>query len=169
MNKAQKGFTLIELMIVIAIIGILAAIAIPQYQDYVTRSKITEGLNLSAAAETAVAETYQSLGHLPVTDNTADPNSYGLPVNLSITGKYVSAVKVSGAGLITITYNAAVGGGVTSGDTLQLVPAIATGAVGTQGGIPWACGYGTVTVSGQAFTGTAGTNVAAKFLPSNCR
>ena len=171
MNKAQKGFTLIELMIVIAIIGILAAIAIPQYQDYVTRSKITEGLNLAAAPETAVTETYQSLGHVPASSNTADPNSFGLPIDASITGKYVVKVNTAATtGAITITYDAAVGGGVTTGMTLQLMPGIVTGgASGSQGGIPWACGYGTITVAGSAFTGTAGTTVPAKYLPANCR
>jgi len=61
-NKMQKGFTLIELMIVVAIIGILAAIAIPAYQDYTIRAKITEGLNLADSAKTAVAESWQSGG-----------------------------------------------------------------------------------------------------------
>ncbi|HQU14876.1 MAG TPA: prepilin-type N-terminal cleavage/methylation domain-containing protein, partial [Gammaproteobacteria bacterium] len=65
MKRTQQGFTLIELMIVVAIIGILAAIAIPAYQDYTVRAKVTEGLNLADAAKTAVAETFQSDGHMP--------------------------------------------------------------------------------------------------------
>ena len=73
--KQQKGFTLIELMIVIAIIGILAAIAIPAYQDYTIRSKVSEGLNLAGAAKLAVAETYDSKGGMPTQGNI----SYGLP------------------------------------------------------------------------------------------
>ena len=73
--KQQHGFTLIELMIVVAIIGILAAIAIPAYQDYIVRSKISEGLNLAGAAKLAVAETYDSTGRWQAADNA----SYGLP------------------------------------------------------------------------------------------
>ncbi|MGA9852140.1 MAG: pilin [Gammaproteobacteria bacterium] len=168
MNKAQKGFTLIELMIVIAIIGILAAIAIPQYQDYVTRSKITEGLNLSAAAQTAVAETFQSLGHMGATGNAASGNnSFGLPLLTSIAGKYVTSVQITDAtGLVTISYNAQVGGGVTSGEVLTLTPGVpATGATGS---VIWACGNNTVTAGGVTAVG-AGTTVPSKYLPSNCR
>ncbi|HVC37150.1 MAG TPA: pilin [Gammaproteobacteria bacterium] len=175
MNKAQKGFTLIELMIVIAIIGILAAIAIPQYQDYVTRSKLTEGLNLAAAAKTAVAETYQTMGYMPASTNVGGLNSWGLPTDVSIAGKYVSAIAVSaGAGpgnaaggeQIVITYNPATVGGSMTGatDTLTLTPYTSAG------GVSWACGYGTTEVSGSALKGPGpGTTVIAKYLPSNCR
>jgi prepilin-type N-terminal cleavage/methylation domain-containing protein len=82
--KQQHGFTLIELMIVIAIIGILAAIAIPAYQDYTIRSKVSEGLNMAGAAKLAVAETFDSSGKFPSVDNV----SYGLPAARSITGTY---------------------------------------------------------------------------------
>ncbi|MHB8425941.1 MAG: pilin, partial [Gammaproteobacteria bacterium] len=157
---------LIELMIVIAIIGILAAIAIPQYQDYVTRSKITEGLNLAAAAKTAVAETFQSNGHMPTGTNVADPNSFGLPMSVSIAGKYVTSVEVGApsAGAIKITYNnVSVGGGMTGAtNVLTLTPGTGTGSV------LWACGNTTVTAGGVTATG-AGTTVAPKYLPANCR
>ncbi|MGH7191947.1 MAG: pilin [Candidatus Saccharimonadales bacterium] len=165
MNKAQKGFTLIELMIVIAIIGILAAIAIPQYQDYVTRSKVTEGLSLVQAPETAVAETYQSFGHMPVSGNATAGNSFGLPMSASIQGKYIKSVLLSTATnplTITITYNASVGGGVASGNALVMTAVTGTASVA------WVCGNATVTANNKPVTGT-GTTVPSKYLPSNCR
>jgi prepilin-type N-terminal cleavage/methylation domain-containing protein len=88
--KLQKGFTLIELMIVIAIIGILAAIAIPAYQDYTIRAKVSEGLTLTSAAKLAVSETYDSEGRFMAGNNA----SYGLPQPVSINGTYVSTVAI---------------------------------------------------------------------------
>ncbi|MGH8396970.1 MAG: pilin [Gammaproteobacteria bacterium] len=163
MNKAQKGFTLIELMIVIAIIGILAAIAIPQYQDYVIRSKVTEGLNLAAAAKTAVAETYQANGQLPTGTNA----SYGLPAGSSISGTYVGSVSVAATGAvgtggaITVTYDAAESHLNTL--TLKLFPVTASGS------IAWVCGNGAITVNGTSYGPYAGTTVPNKYLPANCR
>ena len=86
--KQQHGFTLIELMIVVAIIGILAAIAIPAYQDYTVRAKVSEGLNLAGAAKLAVAETYDSKGQMPTGGNA----SFGLPGAESISSQYVSSI-----------------------------------------------------------------------------
>ena len=162
MRSPQWGFTLIELMIVIAIIGVLASIAIPQYQDYVTRSKIMEGLSLAAAPKTAVAVGFQSLGHMPTGSNV----SFDLPTAASISSKYVTSISVTGgSGVITIFYSGNVGGGVISGQKLTLTP-----LTSPQAGIAWACGYGSVTVNGKTAGGpAAGTTVDAKFLPANCR
>lgn len=96
--KKQQGFTLIELMIVVAIIGILAAIAIPAYQDYTIRAQVSEGLNLSGGAKAAVTEFFQDRGTLPADNLTA-----GLADAADIQGKYVGQVAVA-AGIITVTY-----------------------------------------------------------------
>ena len=97
--KKQQGFTLIELMIVVAIIGILAAIAIPAYQDYTIRAQVSEGLNLSGGAKAAVTEFFQDRGSMP-TDN----DEAGLAdADTEIQGKYVSSVEVTN-GVIEVTY-----------------------------------------------------------------
>ncbi|GAB6051139.1 pilin [Hydrogenophilus islandicus] len=139
MKRVQQGFTLIELMIVVAIIGILAAVALPAYQDYTKRANATEGLSLAAAAKTAVSEYWATKGSLPANNTDA-----GLAAASAIKGNAVTSVAVGTNGLITITYNDK----VESGKTLFLSPITAGG------GIQWKCKAGTIT---------------AKYLPSSCR
>ena len=157
MKTVQKGFTLIELMIVVAIIAILAAIAIPAYQDYTIRSQVSEGLSLADGAKTAVAEYYTNKNSTPTDNPTA-----GLAKDVSIGGSYVVSVGVNSGGgtngQIGITYGQGTGTGFGSktnskiaGATLLLSPIFSVGSVS------WSCKSG----------GTKA--IAAKYIPSSCR
>jgi len=145
MNKMQKGFTLIELMIVVAIIAILAAIAIPAYQDYLIRTQVSEGATLSDGAKTALAEFYSNTGHFPTNNASA-----GLATAASIKGKYVSTVNVGTAvGQIQALFGGANANSKLSGKYFVL------SAVTNAGSFNWTC--------------ASKSTVDPKYLPTSCR
>jgi type IV pilus assembly protein PilA len=178
MKTIQKGFTLIELMIVVAIIGILAAIAIPAYQDYTIRSQVTEGLNLAGAVKAAVAETVAQTGEWPTTLTDLGIVDAGGTETPPV-GKYVSGVDLQGnPGTIVITYAGPGSNGqanaVIDGMTLALQPYLS----GNQDVI-WRCGRAAppaqtgVTDQDAAATASADsdplTTVLPKYVPATCR
>ena len=162
MKKMQQGFTLIELMIVVAIIGILAAIAIPAYQDYTVRAKVTEGLSLASSYKAQVAESFQSDGMTGIATLIA-----GLPA--FVPTKYVSAMTVTGAGIITITYGP--NPAAIVGSTLVLTPSIAGVALvaGAAGNIDWACASATgATATARGIAVNLGS-LQNRYVPTECK
>ena len=120
MKHSQKGFTLIELMIVVAIIGILAAIAVPAYQDYTIRSRVSEGASLAGATKTAIDVSFSETGSLSAVPTT--PASLGLALPASYQGKYVASVTVAPGGLITVLLKGIGELGTASGTNFSYSP-----------------------------------------------
>jgi type IV pilus assembly protein PilA len=141
--RKQQGFTLIELMIVVAIIGILAAIAIPAYQDYTIRAQVSEGLNLTGACKAAVTEYYQDQGAFPADNATA-----GLEAAGNIQGKYTTQVEVVAGGICQATYGVDANANI-AGAVLSMTP------TDNDGSVSWAC-------AGDA-------TLVDKWLPAACR
>ena len=161
LKHVQKGFTLIELMIVIAIIGILAAIAIPAYQNYTIRAQVTEGLTLADGWKTAIAEYYANAGTWPTTANLTSAGQ------VQSQGKY-ETVAVTTPGTIKITYGGTAVNAKISGAILGL-----TAWTNSNNDVLWQCGNaaqpggGSASVASGATAG-GGTTIASQYLPTSC-
>jgi type IV pilus assembly protein PilA len=145
--QMQKGFTLIELMIVVAIIGILAAVALPAYQDYTVRAKMSEVIGLAAAAKTSISEYYVTMGEMPTGAATAGVNTSAAQ------STYVSTIAFNNVNttVANVVYTVTNLGANVDGNNLSFV------GTGSVNGVQWACNDVTL------------TTIAPKYLPANCR
>lgn len=167
----QKGFTLIELMIVVAIIGILAAVAIPAYQDYTVRAQVTEGINMTGGLKTAVNDFYSSKGTWPASNVEAVCGQTPAPANCTVginatdnKGNYVQSIAVAAGGTLNITYGNKANSDIT-GKILSMRP-----ATDNAKNITWICGNAAVPTGVTVATGaTSVTDIETRFLPSSCK